>query len=90
LIDYFQAFTNNEVNIIYLWCGEAYPWRNKNLPRIGEYHMSDQKCQEEYIRKIHKVQDYIEHHLGQSLSIEELSNAAGFSKYHFSRIFTSI
>ena len=49
--------------------------------------MSDQKCQEEYIRKIHKVQDYIEHHLGQSLSIEELSNAAGFSKYHFSRIF---
>jgi len=49
--------------------------------------MSDQKCQEEYIIKIHKVQDYIEHHLGQSLSIEELSNAAGFSKYHFSRIF---
>lgn len=49
--------------------------------------MSEQKCQEEYIRRIHKVQDYIEHHLGQSLSIEELSNAAGFSKYHFSRIF---
>jgi len=49
--------------------------------------MSDQKCQEEYIRRIHKVQDYIEYHLGQSLSIEELSNAAGFSKYHFSRIF---
>ena len=49
--------------------------------------MSDQKCQEEYIRRIHKVQDYIECHLGQSLSIEELAGAAGFSKYHFSRIF---
>ncbi|OPJ65242.1 AraC family transcriptional regulator [Clostridium oryzae] len=49
--------------------------------------MPDQKCQEEYLRRIHKVQDYIEYHLGQSLSIEELSNAAGFSKYHFSRIF---
>lgn len=49
--------------------------------------MSDKKCQEEYIRRIHKVQDYIEYHLGRSLSIEELSNAAGFSKYHFSRIF---
>lgn len=49
--------------------------------------MSEQKCQEEYIRRIHKVQDYIEHHLGKYLSIEELSNAAGFSKYHFSRIF---
>ncbi len=52
--------------------------------------MSDQKCQEEYIRRIHKVQDYIENHLGQSLSIEELSGAAGFSKYHFSRIFQGI
>ncbi|MBD7913392.1 AraC family transcriptional regulator [Clostridium cibarium] len=49
--------------------------------------MSEEKCKEEYTRRIHKVQDYIEHHLGQSLSIEELSNAAGFSKYHFSRIF---
>ena len=52
--------------------------------------MSDLKCQEEYIRRIHKVQDYIEHHLGQSMSIEELSDAAGFSKYHFSRIFQGI
>jgi AraC family transcriptional regulator len=52
--------------------------------------MSDQKCQEEYIRRIHKVQDYIEYHIGHSLSIEELSNAAGFSKYHFSRIFQGI
>lgn len=49
--------------------------------------MSDQKCQEEYIRRIHKVQDYIEEHIGQPMSIEELSDAAGFSKYHFSRIF---
>jgi AraC family transcriptional regulator len=57
------------------------------ITRTGGYHMSDLKCHEEYIRRIHKVQDYIEYHLGQSLSIEELSNAAGFSKYHFSRIF---
>jgi AraC family transcriptional regulator len=49
--------------------------------------MPDWNCQEEYIRRIHKVQDYIEHHIGKSLSIEELSNAAGFSKFHFSRIF---
>lgn len=49
--------------------------------------MSDQKCQDEYIRRIHKVQDYIEDHIEKSLSIEELAGAAGFSKYHFSRIF---
>lgn len=52
--------------------------------------MSVQKCQDEYIRRIHTVQDYIEQHLGQPLAIEELSNAAGFSKYHFSRIFQGI
>lgn len=52
--------------------------------------MSDQKCQEEYIRRIHKVQDYIEKHLGQQMTLEELSDAAGFSKYHFSRIFQGI
>ncbi len=49
--------------------------------------MTKQMCQEEYIRRIHKVQDYMEHHLGQSMSIEELGSVAGFSKYHFSRIF---
>ncbi len=49
-----------------------------------------QKCQDEYIRRIQKVQDYIEHHLEQGLSIEELANTAGFSQYHFSRIFQSM
>jgi AraC family transcriptional regulator len=52
--------------------------------------MQEQKCQEEYIRRIHKVQDYMEHHLGQPMTIEELSNVAGFSKYHFSRIFQGV
>lgn len=52
--------------------------------------MSDQRCKDEYIRRIHKVQDYIEFNLGKSLSIEELSNVAGFSKYHFSRIFQGV
>jgi DNA gyrase inhibitor GyrI len=36
------------------------------------------------------VQDYIENHTDQQLSIEEVSDVAGFSKYHFSRIFQSI
>ena len=52
--------------------------------------MPDSRYQEEYIRRIHKVQDYIEQHIGDSLTVEELSHAAGFSMYHFSRIFQSI
>lgn len=52
--------------------------------------MLDKKCHEEYMRRIHVVQDYIEKHIAQALSIEELSKAAGFSKYHFSRVFHGI
>lgn len=52
--------------------------------------MSRKNCQEEYINRIHKVQDYIEQHLDNVPTIEELSLVAGFSKYHFSRIFQAI
>ena len=44
----------------------------------------------EYVARIHKVQDYIEEHAGESLTTEELANVAGFSKYHFNRIFKSV
>ncbi len=52
--------------------------------------MSDKRYQEEYLRRIHKVQDYIEQHTGRALTVEELSNVAGFSMFHFSRIFQVI
>ena len=52
--------------------------------------MSRKNCQEEYVNRIHKVQDYIEQHLDNVPTIEELSLVAGFSKYHFSRIFQAI
>lgn len=52
--------------------------------------MINKLCEEEYIRRIHRVQDYIESHLDRSMSLEELAKAAGFSKYHFSRIFQGI
>ena len=58
--------------------------------------MQDKKCREEYLRRIHKVQDYIEKNMGHSMSqghgmaLDELAGEAGFSKYHFSRIFQGI
>lgn len=48
------------------------------------------KEQNEYVARIHKVQDYIEEHAGESLTTEELAKVAGFSKYHFNRIFKSV
>ena len=48
------------------------------------------KPENEYIYRIHKVQDYIEAHCDKPLSTEELASVAGFSKYHFNRIFKSV
>jgi len=51
--------------------------------------MSD-SCKNEYISRICKVQDYIEKNYFQYVSVEKLAQVAGFSKYHFNRIFKSI
>lgn len=52
--------------------------------------MENKQSRYEYVRRIHKVQDYIESNIDSSLSIEELADVAGFSKYHFHRIFKGI
>jgi AraC family transcriptional regulator len=52
--------------------------------------MESSQSRNEYIRRIYKVQDYIESNINDSLSIEELANVAGFSKFHFHRIFKGI
>ncbi|WP_426949978.1 AraC family transcriptional regulator [Bacillus mycoides] len=49
--------------------------------------MESSQSRNEYLRRIYKVQDYIESNINDSLSIEELANVAGFSKFHFHRIF---
>lgn len=45
---------------------------------------------EEYISRMNRVVDYIETHYEKSLSLDELAGVAGFSKYHFHRIFRAI
>ncbi|HFJ9437991.1 TPA: GyrI-like domain-containing protein [Bacillus albus] len=52
--------------------------------------MESKQSRNEYLRRIYKVQDYIESHVNDSLSIEELADVAGFSKFHFHRIFKGI
>ncbi|MGW6191116.1 AraC family transcriptional regulator [Bacillus cereus] len=49
--------------------------------------MENSQSRNEYLRRIYKVQDYIESNINDSLSIEDLANVAGFSKFHFHRIF---
>lgn len=45
---------------------------------------------DEYIMRINKVQDYIDQNLSSELSLQQLSEVASFSPYHFHRIFTGI
>jgi AraC-like DNA-binding protein len=43
--------------------------------------------QREYIAKFTQVFSYINENFTQSLTLEELADYAGFSKFHFSRLF---
>lgn len=45
---------------------------------------------DEYIMRINKVQDFIDQNLSSELTLQQLSEVANFSAFHFHRIFTSI
>lgn len=49
--------------------------------------LSDKGLHVLYMSRINEVMDYIENNLSEPLTLEELANVAGFSKYHFHRIF---
>lgn len=44
----------------------------------------------EYVNSINKVLDYIDQHLPEELTLEKISNVAGFSQFHFHRIFSAM
>lgn len=52
--------------------------------------MSNPVNRNEYLRRIHAVQDTIEHNLNRAPKLDELAQIAGFSKFHFHRIFRAV
>jgi AraC family transcriptional regulator len=44
----------------------------------------------ECLRRIHRVQDYIELHLAEDLTLDAIAKSAGFSPFHFHRLYTAI
>lgn len=48
------------------------------------------RTKDDYLQSIYRVILYIEQNYDDDLTLEELSKVAGFSKYHFHRIFKSI
>jgi AraC family transcriptional regulator len=53
-----------------------------NAPRIP--------AREEYLARIHRVQDHIERHLQAELRLEDLARVACFSPFHFHRIYAAV
>ena len=49
--------------------------------------LNQQRIEREYKSRINKTFDYIEKNLENQFTLEELAAVAGFSKYHFNRIF---
>ncbi len=45
---------------------------------------------DDYIQSVYKVISYIDQNYSYALTLDELSKVAGFSKYHFHRVFKSI
>ena len=46
-----------------------------------------QSKQQEYLEKFTSICDYINNHCTEDLNLEEVADLAGFSKFHFSRLF---
>ena len=49
-----------------------------------------ERNRKEYIGRILRVQDHVERHLADELTLEELAGVACFSPYHFHRIWSSL
>lgn len=48
---------------------------------------SDRDPRAEYLARVHRVMDYIEQHLDDRLTLEQLADVANFSPFHFHRVF---
>lgn len=52
--------------------------------------MNHQESRQEYLKRIHHLQNHLEANMYDTYTIEELAAIAGFSKYHFHRIFKAM
>ena len=63
-----------------------------NFDKKSDMTSSSQKTRlrDEYLSRVNRVLDYIETHVDQPLSLNELASVARFSPFHFHRIFRSL
>jgi len=60
----------------------------RNYSRTSNCFTGAKTCkQQEYLAKFHTICDYINQNCTENLSLDEIADMAGFSKFHFSRLF---
>lgn len=85
--EYFNGFPLWEVSIytliirLFVLIGRSHMDTSNIFPFAGIHK------QKEYIEKINLIYDYIDRNYMENLSLDKAAKIAGFSKYHFSRLF---
>lgn len=60
----------------------------RNLSRQADYiTVGDRGKQDEYLEKFLDICDYITEHCAEDLTLDDIANMSGFSKFYFSRLF---
>lgn len=60
---------------------------SRNFTNTFEHYSSDVRLPKEYAEKFLMVCTYISEHCTENLSLDDVASVAGFSKYHFARLF---
>ncbi|MFW6265118.1 MAG: AraC family transcriptional regulator [Bacillota bacterium] len=58
----------------------------RNLP-VQEYSLKEKNKQQEQLRRLHPLFDYVENNYEKDISLEKAAEIANYSLYHFSRFF---
>lgn len=85
-----EYFSNNEYSELtiqahmlnlFVLLGDNYNTANELFPNVGLHK------QKEYVQKFNQALEFIDRHYMDDLSLEDVADYIGFSKYHFSRLF---
>ena len=66
---------------MFIKIGESHNNAEELFPNVRPYK------QKEYIQKFNQALEYIDDHFAEEITLEDVADKIGFSKYHFSRLF---
>lgn len=85
-----EEYTNNEAlgeGLIYSMLIQIFVLIGRNHTKNKKLSLTNDAKQNKYAYKFLFICDYINKHCTEDLTLDEISNLAGFSKFHFTRLF---